>query len=32
MPAVKVRYDALGAIANESKFALHRGRSEFLHV
>lgn len=30
--AVKVGYDALGAEANESKFTLRRGRTEFLRV
>nr|WAK77465.1 MAG: RNA-dependent RNA polymerase [Totiviridae sp.] len=29
---VKLGYDALGAIANESKFTLRRGRTEFLRV
>nr|WAK77278.1 MAG: RNA-dependent RNA polymerase [Totiviridae sp.] len=30
--AVKLGYDALGAEANESKFTLRRGRTEFLRV
>lgn len=30
--AVKIGYDALGAEANESKFTLRRGRTEFLRV
>nr|WAK77577.1 MAG: RNA-dependent RNA polymerase [Totiviridae sp.] len=30
--AIKLGYDALGAIANESKFTLRRGRTEFLRV
>lgn len=29
---VKLGYDALGAIANESKFTLRRGRTEFLRI
>ncbi|KAH6935975.1 hypothetical protein HPB50_011963 [Hyalomma asiaticum] len=30
--AIKIGYDALGAEANESKFTLRRGRTEFLRV
>lgn len=29
---IKIAYDALGAEANESKFTLRRGRSEFLRI
>nr|WAK77292.1 MAG: RNA-dependent RNA polymerase [Totiviridae sp.] len=30
--AIKIGYDAMGAIANESKFTLRQGRTEFLRI
>nr|WAK77608.1 MAG: RNA-dependent RNA polymerase [Totiviridae sp.] len=29
---IKIGYDAMGAVANESKFTLRRGRTEFLRI